>query len=62
MKIELRIHLWPATPHLREVKIIIDGEVVRSAFLGKEGMFELSEKLSEWRGELFCTASQMEDE
>lgn len=36
MKLEIRSHYWPATPHLREIKIVVDDKVLISKFL-KEG-------------------------
>lgn len=35
MLVEIRSHYWPETPALREVKVVIDGEVKDSAFLNR---------------------------
>jgi hypothetical protein len=52
MKIEMRAHFWPNTPTLREIKILIDGEEIRSSFLNKHGIFDLSQQLKHLAREL----------
>jgi len=44
MKIELRCHYWPATPHLREVKVVVDGKVLVSEFLNQSEIWGLAKQ------------------
>lgn len=45
MKIEIRSHYWPNTPHLREIKLFIDKVEVQSSFMTKEEILQLSKEL-----------------
>ncbi len=36
MNIEFRLHYWPNTPNLRELKILWNKEVIRSSFMTAE--------------------------
>jgi len=41
MNIDIRSHYWPATPELREIKILIDGKVSASSFMSKDKIWDL---------------------
>lgn len=60
MKIEFRSHYWPNTPHLREIKIFIDGEEVRSSFMNQDEIWELAKKLRYTNEELMDVANGIE--
>lgn len=61
MKIEIRSHFWPNTPHLREIKILIDGEVVRSSFMNQDEIWELAKQLRSLDQALMKVGNDMED-
>ncbi len=42
MKIEFRIHYWPNTPNLREVKLFVDNEIICSYFLNANQLHQLA--------------------
>lgn len=42
---EIRVHYWPETPELREIKIFVLGKVEFSMFLNKEEMNHFSKVL-----------------
>lgn len=42
---EIRVHYWPETPALREIKICFMGKVEFSMFLNKEEMSHFSKVL-----------------
>ena len=44
MKIEIRSHFWPATPHLREIKVFIDGKEYISSFMKQDEIFDLAKQ------------------
>ena len=46
--IDLRIHYWPATPHLREVKLYLEGELMRSTFISVVEMENLQHQFKKW--------------
>jgi hypothetical protein len=45
MKIEIRSHFWPKTPDLREIKILIDDEIIRSSFLNQDQIWDLAKQM-----------------
>lgn len=44
MKIEVRVHYWPKTPELREIKLRVDGEEIYSTFINQNEMWDLAEQ------------------
>jgi len=44
MKIEIRSHYWPNTPHLREIKVFIDNAEVISSFMTKDEILDLAKQ------------------
>lgn len=45
MNIEIKCHFWPKTPHLREVKLLVDEKLIISSFLTKKEINNLSEQI-----------------
>ena len=45
MNIDFRVHYWPNTPELREIKLVIDGNVIQSSFMSINQVVDLSERL-----------------
>lgn len=61
MKLEIRSHYWPATPHLREIKLYLDGELIRNDFLNKNQIWELAKQLRNFDVELQEEANRMDE-
>lgn len=61
MKIEFRAHYWPATPHLREIKIFIDGQNIYSTFLNQGQIADLANELRYIDPELMKIANAIKD-
>jgi hypothetical protein len=60
MNIEIKIHYWPNTPHLREVKFLLDGEEIRSSFMGKDELWKLREGFRIFKGQIDTAISELE--
>ena len=60
LKIELRAHYWPETPHLREIKIFIDGKELVSSFMNQDEIWEFARSLRYVHDELMEVANQIE--
>ena len=59
MKIEIKSHYWPETPHLREIKIKIDGEVIRSSFMSQDQILDFAKQFSLIEKDLINKASMI---
>lgn len=55
LKIEIRSHYWPATPDLREIKVFIDDEEVRSSFMDQDEFWEFCLQFPEIERKLHFT-------
>lgn len=60
MKIEIRSHYWPATPELREIKILINGRLIESTFLNQDKIWELAEQLRDLDNYLMKIGNEIE--
>ena len=61
MKIEIRSHFWPNTPHLREIKVLIDGDEIRSSFLTQDQIWDLAKQLRYLDQDLMQYANGMDE-
>jgi hypothetical protein len=48
MNIEIRAHYWPATPDLREIRLLIDGRIIESSFMSQDEIWKLAKKFREY--------------
>lgn len=62
MKIEIRSHFWPATPELREIKVLIDGVVMQSTFLDCDKIWDLAKQFRYLDQELMDIGNKLHDE
>jgi hypothetical protein len=61
MKIEIRSHFWPATPDLREIKILIDGEIVQSSFMDCNNIWDLARQFRNFDEYLMTIGNRLHD-
>ena len=62
MKVEIRSHFWPATPDVREIKIVVDGEVMVSSFMNCDQIWDLAKKFRNFDQVLMDLGNKVHDE
>lgn len=60
--IDIRIHYWPNTPDLREVKLIFEGKCIRSTFVDVSGMKEIQNKFCDFVTEIESAIRRLKSE
>ena len=61
MKIDIRSHYWPNTPHLREIKIFFDGVLIQSFFLNQDEIWDLAKQFRELHDRMIELGNSIED-
>lgn len=56
MRIDIRAHYWPATPDLREIKLVVDDKVILSEFLNSSQVMDLAKQFSGIEADLVSVA------
>ena len=62
MNIEMNAHYWPNTPHLREIKLKVDGEVLYSKFLSCDDIWDLARQLRDLHDNLMDVGNAVHNE
>lgn len=62
MKIEIKSFFWPKTPHLREIKVFIDGKEYVSSFMNEDEVWDLAKQLRYLDQELMEIGNRLHDE
>jgi len=53
---ELRVHYWPATPHLRELKFFVNSECVLSVFYGADELLKIKNTIGDALNQIAITS------
>lgn len=59
MNIEFRSHYWPNMPELREIKLVLDGNVMQSSFMNIYQLSDLIQRLKHIQDSLSRTVDDI---
>jgi hypothetical protein len=61
MKFQITSNYRPNTPHLREIKILVDDEIVASSFMTQDDIWKFPRILRIYHNEFMKLANSIED-
>lgn len=62
MKVEIRSHFWPATPDVREIKLVVDEVVLYSSFMNPDKIWDLARQFRHLDQKLMDIGNELEYE